>query len=545
MEEIKSIRLRDKDGIDIKITLYKDGDKRKIEGKSSGITTFGLSEYGGTRYNNYTDDEIILDFIEVNRKSRLKFYSYYEIVQDPWEEKPPIFRKFGFDPYYLNNGSKAYITWTVEEIDDNINTTTITDIQIGGTEWSDAEGGELQIERGLTQSTKSFITKSITINPPSESGDSPLVIKDSSIRTKEFSDRFTGTITDIDILNQFISLWKIKVPNYNLELCNPNNEFCNIIEYKSPLGEFKEDPLDPIQNEESTQGKETKVKLSVVLPEILDIKVKQDLNGLKVYVGEPPTNSGFIFQDEFDNLEDLDPEFTEDAFSGFEETSVFESQEYDNESDRIQSEEQSERLNSQPYRPSGKHKLDMIPGLYKGNPVKGKPIEVQLCQIHKKPVNVKIADALLDMIEDAKKEGVNIKVTSGFRPAFFPNLNAKSESGIKVEAQSQEELYNQNCKNGKCSPDTAKAGTSKHGSGIAVDFNTGSRGKSFNPLNTKVYVWLVKNSWKYGFVRTVKSEEWHYEYYPDIAKSNGPYAKLPKSNQLFYSDLGLNNLRIT
>lgn len=534
MEEIKSIRLRDKDGVDIKITLYKDGDKRKIEGKSSGITTFGLSEYGGARYNNYTDDEIILDFIEVNRKSKLKPENYYEIIQDPWEETPPRFRRFGFDPYYLNNGSKAYITWTQDGL------------QIGGTEWSDEEGSELQIKRGLTQSTKSIITKSITINPPSESGDDPLVIKDSSIRTKESSDDFTGTITDIDILNQFISLWKKKVPNYNLELCSPNNEFCNIIVYKSPLSDFREDPLDPIQNEESTQGKETKVKLSVVLPENLELKVKQDLNGLKVYVGDPPIiGGGFIFQeDEFDNLEDLDPEFTEDAFSGFEETSVFESQEYDNESDRIQSEEQSERLNSQNYIPTGKHKLDIIPGLYKGNPVKGKPIEVQLCQIHKKPVNVKIADALLDMIEDAKREGVNIKVTSGFRPAYFPNLNTKSEGGVKVTAQSQEDLYNQNCKNGKCSPATAKPGTSKHGNGIAVDFNTGSRGKSFNPLNTKVYVWLVKNSWKYGFVRTVKSEEWHYEYYPDIAKSNGPYAKLPKSNQLFYSDLGLNNLRI-
>lgn len=247
----------------------------------------------------------------------------------------------------------------------------------------------------------------------------------------------------------------------------------------------------------------------------------------------------FVFQDESEEFI-LDEEFQESEFSGFEETSEFESQEYESEEQRIETENQSNIINSEPYVP-GKHKLDLLPGVYKGNG----GIELQLCQIHGKPVNIKIAEELLDMIEAAKADGVNIRVSSGFRPAFYPNLDAKSESGVKVTSQSQEELYNQNCKGGKCTPATAKAGYSKHGNGIAIDISTGSRlGPKFKPLKEDIYKWMVRNSWKYGFVRTVPSEEWHYEYWPE-SKTKGPYTKLSKSNERYYADLGLNNLQIT
>ena len=53
---------------------------------------------------------------------------------------------------------------------------------------------------------------------------------------------------------------------------------------------------------------------------------------------------------------------------------------------------------------------------------------------------------------------------------------------------------------------------------------------------------MIKNSWKFGFLRTVGSEEWHYEYWPEKAKS-GPYGKLSNSNKQYWSDLGLNNLQ--
>jgi len=44
-------------------------------------------------------------------------------------------------------------------------------------------------------------------------------------------------------------------------------------------------------------------------------------------------------------------------------------------------------------------------------------------------------------------------------------------------------------------------------------------------VNSELYKWLIGNSWKYGFVRTVKSEEWHFIYNPSLA-ADGPFSKL-------------------
>ena len=90
----------------------------------------------------------------------------------------------------------------------------------------------------------------------------------------------------------------------------------------------------------------------------------------------------------------------------------------------------------------------------------------------------------------------------------------------------------------KYTPATAPPGLSSHGSGIAVDLNTGSRvyGTQLNPT---IYTWLVRNSYKFGFIRTVPNQEWHFEYQPSRAE-NGPYAILQGTDaNLFYTDLGL------
>ena len=74
------------------------------------------------------------------------------------------------------------------------------------------------------------------------------------------------------------------------------------------------------------------------------------------------------------------------------------------------------------------------------------------------------------------------------------------------------------------SPYKAPCGSSKHGLGIAIDVNTGGW-KSQVPSTTSltnVYVWMALNGWKYGFIRGVKTETWHFEYHPEKAKS-GPY----------------------
>ena len=153
-----------------------------------------------------------------------------------------------------------------------------------------------------------------------------------------------------------------------------------------------------------------------------------------------------------------------------------------------------------------------------------------------------VAVAYLKMKEAASKEGIKISLTSGFRPAYGPNLTAKTEKGKTIKITTQEYLYNGWIAKKPGFNLAAAPGKSNHGNGIALDLTTGSRKK--RSLNSSVYKWLVTNSWKFGFVRAVKSEEWHFEYKPDKAKL-GPYALISNSeSNLFFSDLGLNNIKI-
>lgn len=539
MKEIKSVRVRKKytstidnlSGIsDYKVILYDNGgNKFKVGAFQNGKSGI-FSEYKREGiHENFSNDDFIKSAISLISKENND--KEFEIIQDPWLDTPPRWRSFGGDPYHLSNGSEVYIKWLEGTI------------SAGGKKWSGDEGNELSVSKN--GDSKSHIEKSVEIFAPS-SYEGQRIMKLTNDGIKSITDQntesiFTGNVTDKDILNLLITKWNSKVPNYNLSICNPDYVKCELIPFISPIDELvnvDETLKEPVV---LTSSKE---KLNIVLPQELKLKVKEDLS-FKIYVGEipkteNPVSVGFDFGDE-DDLSDLllDDEFKESDFDGLDESQL-EIQEYPDEKTRIETENQAQLINSQPYVP-GKYTLDIIPGVFLGNNKEN----ITCCNIDGKPVNIKIADAVLDMKAAAKKDGVNLLVTSGFRPGFSPSIDTKSKSGVKITAQSQEELYKQNCAGkSKCSPATAGPGKSKHGNGIAIDFNTGSRGGAIkSPLNASVYSWLVKNSWRFGFVRTVASEEWHFEYWPDKSKS-GPYAVLPKSNNLFYSDLGLNNLQI-
>ena len=299
MEEIKSVRVRRKSptlserfgDLDIKVSLFKDGLKRKAFGTSNGNQIWPTSLYGGkddngNRYKGYSDIEVIIDYISLNTKREGKLEDYYEIIQNPWLDKAPRKRKYGSDPYYLNNGSYLIIEWEGD----------------GGLKWSDDDGGELDKFQGVD---KSSITKSVTIKTPT---DELLLFTSNGIDNKLVNDnpvKFPGNVSDIDIINQVISYWNKQVPNYNLDICSENYQYCNIVDYKSPIdiSESSGDITSPV--------KESKVKLSVVLPENLQLRAKQDISELKVYIGDPP--SEFIFSD-FSAFDD--PEFIESEFMG-------------------------------------------------------------------------------------------------------------------------------------------------------------------------------------------------------------------------------------
>jgi len=146
----------------------------------------------------------------------------------------------------------------------------------------------------------------------------------------------------------------------------------------------------------------------------------------------------------------------------------------------------------------GPIELDYI----KGNPGKGFGPNRDIYVIAKKtPGGTPFSKYLKKMIADAKKDGVELLVNSGFRTM-----------------EKQTELYNKNLHRPGFA---AKPGTSSHQSGIAVDFSTGGVGGTS-------YAWLTKHAVEYGFIRTVPKERWHWEYRPAMIRASGPFARVKK-----------------
>jgi hypothetical protein len=117
----------------------------------------------------------------------------------------------------------------------------------------------------------------------------------------------------------------------------------------------------------------------------------------------------------------------------------------------------------------------------------GKPFDIEVVTIDDELVERNTANAYIFMAKAAAADGVEIRIVSGFRTMA-----------------EQQYLYNcyVNCNCNNCNL-AAKPGYSNHQSGSALDLNTSAAG---------VYGWLDKHAGDHGFVRTVPSEKWHWEY---------------------------------
>ena len=116
------------------------------------------------------------------------------------------------------------------------------------------------------------------------------------------------------------------------------------------------------------------------------------------------------------------------------------------------------------------------------------------------------------MAKQAKKKGFNIIAVSTYRSYDY-----------------QKKLYNDYVKNkGFYYADmaSARAGHSEHQTGLAVDVADNSYDYD-NFENTKEFIWMIKNAYKYGFILRYpkakfhitgfKYEPWHYRY---VGKKN-------------------------
>lgn len=109
------------------------------------------------------------------------------------------------------------------------------------------------------------------------------------------------------------------------------------------------------------------------------------------------------------------------------------------------------------------------------------PIEVVM--IDGKPVAKRTAEAFLRMRDAARRDGVTLRINSGFR------TYEEQERLYRLYRQGRGNL-------------AAKPGYSNHQDGKALDLNTATPG---------VLSWLNRNAARFGFRRTVPSEPWHWE----------------------------------
>ena len=121
----------------------------------------------------------------------------------------------------------------------------------------------------------------------------------------------------------------------------------------------------------------------------------------------------------------------------------------------------------------------------------GTPKDITVVEIDAKPVELATANAYAQMQAAAADDGIDIRVLSGFRS--------------QGEQQYLYDCY-MNCNCNNCNL-AAYPGHSNHQSGLALDLNTQTYG---------VLHWLNRNGARFGFMRTVPSEDWHWEYFGGV-----------------------------
>lgn len=133
-------------------------------------------------------------------------------------------------------------------------------------------------------------------------------------------------------------------------------------------------------------------------------------------------------------------------------------------------------------------------------------------------LEVKAAEALIEMMADAKKEGIDLLVVSAYRP------RAKQEQLYNNKVQEfVQQGFSQDKAAVQAAAIVAPPGTSEHNTGLAADIVT----PTYQRLNkgfaeTAAAKWMAANAHKYGFILRYPEgkqditgiifEPWHFRY---------------------------------
>jgi D-alanyl-D-alanine carboxypeptidase len=116
-------------------------------------------------------------------------------------------------------------------------------------------------------------------------------------------------------------------------------------------------------------------------------------------------------------------------------------------------------------------------------------------------VDARVHPFLEDLLEDAEDDGIDLKVTSGYR-SFGTQSSLKAS--YLVQYGSGANTF------------SADQGYSEHQLGTAVDFTSSENGGALNISfeETEAFKWLEDNAHKYGFIMSYPQGNTYYQYEP-------------------------------
>ena len=176
----------------------------------------------------------------------------------------------------------------------------------------------------------------------------------------------------------------------------------------------------------------------------------------------------------------------------------------------------------------------------------------EFCNRGKIVVVKKYYEPLIKMLLGAKQDGIILKLNDGYRT--YENQLDIRRRFLKDEWKTNPDVNNDeflgSTKASKQAtyfkPLVAPPGYGFHHYGISFDIQCKA---GLQPNDS--YKWLIKNAFKYGFIRTVPSEDWHWEYKPwnelkiknfyKLSPPYSPYSVVPNGDNGWFWGLKPSN----
>lgn len=129
-------------------------------------------------------------------------------------------------------------------------------------------------------------------------------------------------------------------------------------------------------------------------------------------------------------------------------------------------------------------------------------------------LEVAAARAYLAMAAAARADGIVLRVNTALRT---------HEHQSRLYARYVDEMaYYREGKRTTKPPPVAKPGYSTHEGGLSVDINRAHDDTTDNGIaDGKTDLWLAANAGRFGFVRDVKVEPWHWTFYGGVDRDAG------------------------